>query len=33
MLITGEQVDELLAKLADLSGLDPELVERCSILI
>lgn len=33
MLITDEQVDELLAKLSDLSGLDQELVERCSVLI
>jgi uncharacterized protein (TIGR02391 family) len=33
MLITNEQADELLLKLADLSGLDTELVERCGILI
>jgi uncharacterized protein (TIGR02391 family) len=33
MLITSGQVDELLLKLSDLSGLDPELVERCSLLI
>jgi hypothetical protein len=29
MLITGGQVDELLAKLSDLSGLDEELVKTC----
>jgi uncharacterized protein (TIGR02391 family) len=33
MLITGGQVDELLAKLSDLSGLDEELVKRCGLLI
>jgi uncharacterized protein (TIGR02391 family) len=33
MFITNEQVDELLLKLADLSGLDAELAERCGILI
>ena len=33
MLITDKQVDELLSKLSDLSGLDPELVRGCSLLI
>jgi len=33
MLITHAQVDELLSQLSDLSGLDEELVERCSLLI
>jgi uncharacterized protein (TIGR02391 family) len=33
MLITGRQVDELLAKLSDLSGLDEELVKTCGLLI
>lgn len=33
MLITNEQVDELLSKLSDLSGLDQELVERCGVLM
>lgn len=33
MLITDEQVGELLSKLSDLSGLDQELVERCGLLI
>ncbi len=33
MLITNVQADELLSKLSDLSGLDQELIERCSLLI
>ncbi len=33
MLITNTQVDELLVQLTDLSGLDQELVERCSPLV
>jgi uncharacterized protein (TIGR02391 family) len=33
MLMTGDQVDELLSVLADLSELDEELVERCGFLI
>jgi hypothetical protein len=33
MLITDEQVGELLSKLSDLSGLDQELVKRCGLLI
>lgn len=33
MLITNDQVDELVSALADLSGLDEELVERCGGLI
>ena len=32
MLITSDQVDELLSTLADLSGLDEELVDRCGFL-
>ena len=33
MLITSDQVDELLTTLADLSGLDEELVQRCALLM
>jgi uncharacterized protein (TIGR02391 family) len=33
MLITNDQVDELVSVLADLSGLDAELVARCGGLI
>jgi uncharacterized protein (TIGR02391 family) len=33
MLITNEQVDDLLTKLSDLSGLDPKLAEMCGSLI
>jgi uncharacterized protein (TIGR02391 family) len=33
MLITSDQVDQLLAALADLSGLDEELAQRCALLI
>jgi uncharacterized protein (TIGR02391 family) len=33
MLITHTQVDELLDKLVDLSGLDEELFDRCGFLI
>ena len=33
MLITSAQVDRLLSELSDLSGLDPELVEKCGLLI
>jgi uncharacterized protein (TIGR02391 family) len=33
MLITSEQVDELLSVLADLTELDEELVQRCGFLI
>jgi uncharacterized protein (TIGR02391 family) len=33
MLITNDQVDELVSVLADLSGLDEELAERCGDLI
>ena len=33
MLITSDQVDELLSVLADLSELDEELVQRCGFLI
>lgn len=33
MLVTNAQVDELLSELSGLSGLDQELIERCSILI
>jgi uncharacterized protein (TIGR02391 family) len=32
MLITSDQVDELLSTLADLSGIDDELVDRCGFL-
>ena len=32
-MITSEQIDELLSTLADLSGLDEELVDRCEFLI
>jgi uncharacterized protein (TIGR02391 family) len=33
MLITNDQVDDLLHKLSDLSGLDPKLSEMCGPLI
>jgi uncharacterized protein (TIGR02391 family) len=33
MLITNDQVDDLLTKLSDLSGLDPKLTEVCGPLI
>ena len=33
MLITHEQVDELVTRLSDLAGLDEELMERCGVLI
>jgi uncharacterized protein (TIGR02391 family) len=33
MLITNDQVDDLLHKLSDLSGLDPGLAEMCGPLI
>ena len=33
MLVTNDQVDELVLALADLSGLDEELVERCGSLV
>jgi uncharacterized protein (TIGR02391 family) len=33
MLFTRENIDELMSVLADLSGLDEELVERCAFLI
>jgi hypothetical protein len=33
MLITNEQVDELVSVLADMSGLDEQLVEQCGDLV
>jgi hypothetical protein len=31
--MTNDQIDELVSALADLSGLDEELVERCGGLV
>jgi uncharacterized protein (TIGR02391 family) len=33
MLFTREHIDELMSVLADLSGLDEELIDRCAFLI